>query len=179
LSRNLDPLLLPDLYLAILGRFSTPFVFLDRDRLLAVRCGAERVAGRRPEVWVTGNSQRGKVAEETFWSVGRLPNVALWVTTRLSQICRNARKGRGSDRSGLRVADLFAVPKGVDAHRDGIGFPVEADLEVRVLGQLVEKELQNRVRLGFRQADDAAGETWEPRERSETDAEADGATHRG
>ena len=38
---------------------------------------------------------------------------------------------------------------------------MEARLELRVLGELMEEELEDGVRLRLRDADDAAGEAWE------------------
>ena len=45
--------------------------------------------------------------------------------------------------------------------RNRVRLPVEARLEVGVLGELVEEELEDGVRLRLRDADDAAGEAWE------------------
>ena len=42
--------------------------------------------------------------------------------------------------------------------RNRVRLPVEARLEVGVLGELVEEELEDGVRLRLRDADDAAGE---------------------
>ena len=45
--------------------------------------------------------------------------------------------------------------------RNRVRLPVEARLEVGVLGELMEEELEDGVRLRLRNADDAAGEAWE------------------
>jgi hypothetical protein len=54
---------------------------------------------------------------------------------------------------GGGVRDDAVVPE-----RDRVRLPVEADLEVRVVRDLVEEEVEDRVRLRLRDPDDAACE---------------------
>ena len=73
--------------------------------------------------------------------------MALWLTT--------FERGRSLL---LRQKATWRVTYPVVPDRNRVRLPVEARLEVGVLGELMEEELEDGVRLRLRDADDAAGE---------------------
>lgn len=60
----------------------------------------------------------------------------------------------------ISAAIYVSIAYSVVPERDRVGLPAEAHLEVRIATDLLEQEVQDGVRLGLGNSDDAARETW-------------------
>lgn len=105
----------------------------------------------RPCQCVAHSPRRIRVAPREEWLEGHDASGAK------SRTSRNASQSTFREtQSSTCVSGTYSVVP----ERDRISLPVEAHLEVYIAANLLEQEVQDGVRFGLGNADDATGETW-------------------